>query len=151
MTDLSVAYGDMMGDSQPVFKPMQQPVQQVQQLPAQPPQYAPPPPQQMQEPVHNYNPPPAMYASQKAGPLASASAKHEEYSFWDRLASKRIDVLKLIVLALVLLLGLALHHVCKHYLDTYIAASFMTTFSEAMVRISYPVIIILIIWIMKAL
>jgi hypothetical protein len=103
----------------------------------------------MQEPTQQYNPPPAMYTQQSAKPPAYAPSYND--SFWDRLAAKRIDVLKLIVLALVVILALSVDRLSTHYLDGYISTAFMSSFSELVVRISYPVVVVLIIWIMKAL
>jgi len=94
-----------------------------------------------------YNPPPAMYAQ---GAAASAPMMAYGPSYWDRLASKRTEVFKLVALSLVFLLGLSLHHMAKSYLKGYINNAFLTPVQELLVRFSYPVIIVLVLWIMKA-
>ena len=93
-----------------------------------------------------YNPPPAMYA-QGAG--ASAPMAMYGPSYWDRLASKRTEVLKLVALSLVFLLGLSLHHMAKSYLKGYINDAFLTPIQELLVRSSYPVAVIIALWLLK--
>jgi hypothetical protein len=71
-------------------------------------------------------------------------------SFWDRLANKKWEVFKLFIMALIIMLGLSLHGVVNYYLDKYIGSSFLTEMQEVAIRLSYPVAIILFIWIVKA-
>ena len=94
-----------------------------------------------------YNPPQAMYSQ---GAAASAPMGMYGPSYWDRLASKRTEVFKLVALSLVFLLGLSLHHMAKKYLKVYINDAFLTPIQELIVRASYPITVILVIWIMKA-
>jgi hypothetical protein len=91
-----------------------------------------------------YAPPQAMYAQQGAAPL-------QQESFWDRLGQKKWEVMKLFVFALVVLLGIAMDRVANHYLTTYIGSAFLTNMQELLVRLSYPLIIILVLWTIKAL
>ena len=93
-----------------------------------------------------YNPPQAMYAQ---GAAASGPMYAYGPSYWDRLASKRAEVFKLIAFSLVFLLGLSLHHMAKSYLKSYINDAFLTPIQEALVRLSYPVIVILVLWLLK--
>lgn len=147
-----MAYGmpsDML-DAPTIHTQKPQPPQQYQAA-APREEHAPPPPSPaaMQEPTQKYNPPSAMYTQQ-------TNTKPPAYyppqdSFWDRLALKRIEVLKLVVLSLVLVLGLTIYNVGQHYLDSYISTAFMSWVSELTVRLSYPVLVVLIIWIMKSL
>ena len=158
MTELSMAFG-MSGDEEAYYKQETRP--KMQTAPLAPPPQSPslPPPQIQQMNDQPYIPPPtSMYNQQTAAsPKYSSSSStsvsaHDGYdSFWDRLAKKRIDVLKLIVFALVLLLAFSLHAVTNHYLESYITSAFMTPTSEFILRLSYPVAVILVIWIMKAL
>jgi len=93
-----------------------------------------------------YNPPQAMYAQQTAKvPL------YNEPSFWDRLGMRRMEVMKLVGFSLVILLAIAIDKVSNHYLTQYLSEAYLSQFYEAIVRISYPVGVILILWILKAL
>jgi hypothetical protein len=151
-TDLSAAYGydaaPMSGGGQHVAPPG---------LMANPP---PPPATSLDAPRStaphatapevSYAPPQQMYAHQ------SAQAAPAEYAvagdgFFDRLGRKKWEVLKLIVFSLIILLALSADNVAKHYLNSYIGASFLTATQELLVRLSYPVAVILLIWIIKAM
>jgi hypothetical protein len=143
-TDLSIAYGGGSSfDASPTFQP---PVQHA------PPAQAPP-----MEPMQNkatashamppevaYAPPPAMYAQQPGAAVPPVE------SFWERLASKKWEVIKLVVLALVILLGVAMDRFATHYLNSYIGRAFLTETQEFLIRLGYPVLIILVLWIIKA-
>lgn len=143
-TDLSLAYGSSY-DAAPQF----------QGLPPQVPAQAPPmEPMQSKAtashavpPDQAYAPPPAMYAQQ---PAAAVPAPPSE-SFWERLGNKKWEVVKLIVLALVVLLGISMDRVATHYLTNYIGRAFLTDTQEFLIRIGYPVVIILVLWIIKAM
>jgi len=149
MTDLFSAYG--MDES-----PMHQQQQQQQQMPSFPPS---PEMTQQGRPVKQmvsiqqptevaYQPPAAMYTNQQEG-----APKHyiPTESFWDRISLKRYEVLKVFVLSLIVLLALSMDHVFNHYLGQYLSNSLLTTIQEMLVRVSYPVAIVLIIWLIKAL
>lgn len=91
-----------------------------------------------------YNPPQAMYAQQPAAKIPSGD------NFWDKLVSKKLDVIKLIMLSLVVLLGISIDKVANHYLSAYVGKAFLSDTQELLVRISYPIVVILILWIIKA-
>jgi hypothetical protein len=135
-TDLSLAYGSAYEAPAP-------PAPIVQSSKPQP-----PPEVITQAPEIPYNPPNAMYTQQTPSP--PPSLKHEDVSFWDRLAKKRGDVIKLFMFALVILLALSMDHMATHYLANYISKTILTDTQELFVRLSYPVFIILVIWIIKA-
>ena len=78
------------------------------------------------------------------------SSRAPRDSFWDKIGRKKADVLKVFVLSLIIVLGISIDHISKHYLDSYVAKSFLTETQELLVRLSYPVLIVLIIWIIKA-
>jgi hypothetical protein len=141
-TDLSLAYGGSVYDPSPM--------PQVAQV-------APPPPPPMptmevpkstvshaQPPDIIYNPPSAMYAQQ---PMATVP----QDSFWDKISNRKMDVLKLFILAMVVLLGISMDRVATHYLTTYVGKAFLSETQEFLVRLSYPVIVLLVIWFIKAL
>lgn len=157
MTELSLAY--QLDEPSFMAAPVQQyapqaapPPAAMQQLKSQAAQHqAPPPPSpgSMQEPISSYNPPPAMYAQQPSG----GRGRQTEYSdtFWDRLANKRWEMVKFLVLALIVVLALSIDKVSTHYLDSYINRGFLSSTNELIVRLSYPVIVILLLWLIKAL
>jgi hypothetical protein len=134
-TDLSLAYGSAYDTPAPP-PPVQEPVvSKAAASHAMPPEVP-------------YTPPPAMYAQQSptAGPVMAPPAD----TFWDRLARKKWEVIKLVVLSLVVLLAISMDRVASHYLTNYISKSFLTDMQEFLVRLSYPVFIILVLWVIKA-
>lgn len=145
-TDLSLAYGSS-------YDAPQMPMNTQQQLP---------PPAITTEPVVSkgsmshamppepvYAPPPAMYAQQSAAPPASMMPPSE--SFWERMAGKKWEIIKLVVLALVIVLGISIDRVATHYMTTYIGQAFLTSTQEFLVRLGYPVLVILVLWIVKTM
>lgn len=71
-------------------------------------------------------------------------------SFWDKIGQKKMEVIKMFVLSLVIVLGLSLDRLAGHYMNDYVAKAILTNVQEFMVRVSYPVGVILFLWIMKA-
>lgn len=143
-TDLSVAYGSYNSADTGAFQQQHQQQHQLpqQDLPKATASHAMPP-----EPV--YAPPPAMYAQQ------SPSTKPAGYlppsdGFWDRVALKKWEVFKFFLMSLIVVLALSLDNVATHYMTTYIGKSFLTETQELLVRLSYPVGTILLIWLLKA-
>lgn len=142
-TDLNSAYGMdvqqnyQMGPSAPQFPPAPEMTQQGK------------PVRQMvntQQPGEvPYQPPPVMFA--KEPDLQKASSN----SFWDRISEKRLEVLKIFMLSLIVLLAISMDHVFVHYLTTYISNSLLTYTQELLVRASYPIAILLVIWFLKAM
>ena len=100
-------------------------------------------------PEVSYAPPQQMYAQQSAQ-AAPADYAQPADGFFDRLGRKKWEVLKLVVFSLIILLALSVDNVAKHYLNGYIGASFLTATQELLVRASYPVAVVLLIWIIKA-
>lgn len=105
----------------------------------------------------NYNVPQDMYASQGNNFEPNYNNTKSKYasesthlSFWDKIGQKKKEVIKVFILSLVIVLGISIDHISKHYLDNYISKSFLTETQEFLVRLSYPVMIILLIWIIKA-
>jgi|Laugresbdmm110dd_1035094.scaffolds.fasta_scaffold14353_2 hypothetical protein len=137
-TDLSMAYGPY--DPEP---PAAMPAHAQQVHPAQA--------SHAQAPDVQYAPPPAMYNTQP-GPVDQAAAAGGFYpeSFWDRMARKKGDLVKVIMIALMILLALSLDCTARHYLSTYVDSSILTDMQEFIVRLSYPVAVILIVWVIKA-
>ena len=93
----------------------------------------------------------AMYTRQGYGSNDGNKGYNNGPSYFDRLIAKRTDIARLFVLALIVVLGLSMHTMVTHYLDKYIDKSFMTQSMELMVRLSYPLFILVVIWLLKAL
>ena len=77
--------------------------------------------------------------------------RNPSYSFWDRMALKRPEVIKLGVFALVIVLAISLEKIGTHYLSKYLSDNIFTDLQELMLRFSYPIGIFIIIWIIKSL
>ena len=150
-TDLSMAYGGGGFDnynSGSFPQPPQQPQQQPQQAQALPLPKSTAPHSMPPDPI--YNPPPAMYAQQSATPPPSSGIVPPSDSFWDRIARKKWEVFKYFVMSLIVVLAFSIDHIVCHYMSNYISKSFFTETQEFLIRVSYPVAIILLIWILKA-
>ena len=93
-----------------------------------------------------YYPPNAMYA--RGGNTAPRGGNGD--SMWDKLSSKKYDVLKLVVLSLVILLAMSSDRVVNFYLMKYINGGIFTTVQEFLVRLSYPLVVLVILWLIKA-
>ncbi len=180
MTELNIAYsynGDLMDNnnlpenyesadlSQQYQQPLQQQQQQQsqqqqqqsQQQPQQPPQlpqqipvYQQPQPQSQspmfqQQSVQNFYSPPQQPAPKKQ------YQRTPEYSFWDRMAMSRNDVLKLFILSLIVVLGISIDRIGSHYIKQYLTDNILSPIQEFIIRLSYPVIIFLFLWIIKSL
>ena len=161
-TDLSMAYG---GYSEPSMSQMytqeMPPAPAIQSMNHAPPPPPPsPPPKQpkvmvsVQQPNElPYQPPEAMYSQippHRSSQQASVAPLYEE-SFFDKLSSRRIEVLKVFVFALIILFAISMDRFFTHYLAQYIADSVLTKNQEILIRLSYPVAIILVIWFIKAM
>jgi hypothetical protein len=73
------------------------------------------------------------------------------YSFGDRMTMKRGEVIKLAMFSLVIVMAIALDRIGTHYLTKYLSDNIFTDFQEFMLRLSYPVVIFIILWIVKSL
>jgi hypothetical protein len=151
-TDLSMAYGFSEPQLQqaPVYSPQLPPAPQVQSMnqpPSPPPPMQAPPPKQMvsvQQPNElPYQPPEAMYMQSK------------EYipseGFLQKVANRRFEVLKVVVFALIILFAISMDRLFTHYVSQYITESILTKGQEFLIRLSYPVAILLVIWFIKAM
>lgn len=73
------------------------------------------------------------------------------YSFWDRLTLKQNDVYKLAIFSFVILYAIALDRFFTYYITSYLSDNNLSFIQELLIRISYPILILLLIWILKAL
>jgi hypothetical protein len=125
------------GNGQPSFDQIQEPVQQSSVPPDMP-----------------YIPPEQMYThevpkQQGQGQGINVAYKYQP-SFWDKMNMKKGDVFKLVMYSLVILLALSLHKFGNYYLKHYINENIFTWNQEFLIRLSYPVAIILLIWVLKS-
>lgn len=74
----------------------------------------------------------------------------QQAGYFDKLGSKKKDVLRIIQLSLVIVLALSLHFVIDHYLKTYIKNNDLSFERELVLRLLYPIAVVFIIWNMKA-
>ncbi len=146
-TDLSLAYGgsqgqdyDFLGGNSYVqeHNPVQPPLPKSTQSHSLPP-----------EPV--YTPPPQMFQQQTVeAPKNSPLVVSYQPSFWDKLTSKRPEVIKYIMLSFVIVLGISFDRVITHYVTTFLSKNVLTELQEFLVRLSYPLTVIIVLWIIKA-
>ena len=155
-TDLNLAYGpsSTMGADQGSPFPVQPPPQQSNAMHEMPP---PPPPPQASQPVAQEvqyipPPPPAMFMQQTPTPPPAVSMMMQSGgdTLWDRISQKKLDVLKLFVLAMVVLLGISMDRLLSFYINNYVTSSVLSDFQEFLVRLSYPVIVLVVLWLIKA-
>ena len=151
MTELNLAYSFNNDDDDEInYQPPQK--QQPPQMPQQPPQPPQPPQQPPQIPqqfLHQQQIPQQVYKINTQN--HQQQQRYPEYSFWDRMVLSRRDMLKLFILALVVVIGISLERIGCHYLTNYINSNDLTTIQELLVRFSFPLVIILILWIIKSL
>jgi hypothetical protein len=74
----------------------------------------------------------------------------QQAGYFDKLGSKKKDVLRIIQLSLVIVLALSLHFVIDHYLKTYMKNNDLSFERELVLRLLYPLAVVFIIWNMKA-
>jgi hypothetical protein len=124
----------------------QQQLAQQQQLQLQQQQLA----QQQIAPVNN-----GYYINQQQSPIMKKQQVYQqrnpEYSFWDRMALSRNDVFKLVLLAFVIVLGISIERIANHYITLYLSDNLLSSIQEFIVRVSYPIMIFIFLWIIKSL
>ena len=74
-----------------------------------------------------------------------------ENTFWNRFIGKKYEVFKLFLFSLVIVLAIGTDKVFAHYLNKYINENILTNMQELIIRIAYPILIILLLWIFKAI
>ncbi len=129
MFDGGELYGSFQAEQQPLEK---------QQLPLPPPAPQQPPQKKQQE---------AMYHHEEAAERPVYYQQSE--SFFDRIASKRYEILKVISFALIIVLAISIDRVNTFYLTQYVTNSILTGTQEVLLRVSYPITVLIIIWLIK--
>ena len=164
MTELNIAYSyngnDMFTEekqSDDNLLEYQQP-QQLQQLQQQQPQIQQPQIQaQIQPQIQPLTPMNNNYYINQGQPQQLIKKqqvyqqRNPEYSFWDRMALSRNDVFKLALLALVIVLGISIERIGNHYINQYLSDNILSSIQEFIVRVSYPIMIFIFLWIIKSL
>ena len=125
MFDGGELYGTFQAEQQP---PIEKPLPSVQQKKTLPPQ----------EMYYHEEPKQIMYIQQPQGD-----------SFFDRIASKRFEILKVFSFALIIVLAISIDRVNTYYLTQYVTNSILTSTQELLLRISYPITVLIIIWLLK--
>lgn len=134
-TDLSLVYGDNMLEP-PQIQPSVANKNQQQNIIRQ----------AQTPPDIDYQPSEVIHTPQQPPPKITY-----EPSFWDKLILRKNEVFKLVLFSLIILLAISFDKFLCHYLKTYIDENILSWSQEFLVRLSYPILIILIIWIFKAL
>tara|TARA_B000000475_G_C16005127_1_gene450567 strand:+ start:4668 stop:5069 length:402 start_codon:yes stop_codon:yes gene_type:complete len=129
-TDLNLVYGDMNQDMlSPPQMQSNKPVKQA-QIP----------------PDTNYNVPDDVYQQQEPKVIYK-----QEPSFWEKLGNNKNEVYKLFLFALVILLAIAIDKFIFFYFKSYLDDTILNSTNEFLFRLSYPVSILIVLWILKTL
>jgi len=143
MTSLDLAFEEEFENTPPPPPPpKKKPVPEYQSQ--MPPQM---PPQETKERFTNYY----EYQEQPQQVPQQIPQRPYQYSFWDRMVMSRREVMKLFILSIVIILGISLEKIGCHYINNYLSSNDLTTFQELMVRLSFPIVIFIILWIIKSL
>lgn len=129
-------------------------------------------PQIAQPPVYDATPPTSIVDSPLSDPMLqelqlellrqkASTMKHEHYvnaseqmatsseSLIDRYASKKKDVFKLINISFSVLLAMSVHFVVGDIVRTYLRNNDFTYNKETMIKVAYPLAVLLIMWSFK--
>jgi len=157
MTDLNVAYsyGDESSSYNQLqnFEDNQMQQQQPQltkevELPKQAPVYQ----QPVQQPQQQFQQSNIQYYNQSQPlPQKIKRQRNPEYSFWDRMVMSRNDVIKLFILSIVIVLGISIEKIGYHYISSYLNENSLSNIQELLVRLSFPIIVFILLWIIKSL
>jgi hypothetical protein len=83
-------------------------------------------------------------------PVQQQKRRTQEYSFWDRMNMKKSEVIKLALFSLVIVLGISIDRIGTHYISKYISENILTDFQEVLLRLCYPILIFLLLWVLKS-
>jgi hypothetical protein len=140
MTDLNLVYG-YPEPEQPSIKQID--IKQQPEKLHEPMQSA-----HISQPDVNYQQAENMYMQQDT----QKNKKYQpSYSFWDRMIMKRGDVIRLSTFALVILMAIALDRMGSHYITKYLSDNVFTNVQEFIIRLSYPILIFIVLWIVKSM
>ena len=128
-TELSLVYGDMQ-EPEIQQQQIQEPPQKIKQQPLTP-------------------QPEAMYQQQQPEP--KIIYKEPQISFWDKLGQTKGDVFKLFLFALVILIAIAFDRLIFTYLKQYVENNMLNGTNEFIIRLAYPIGVIVVIWLLKSM
>lgn len=153
MTELNRAYSFNGGGGDSGFENFEDIEPPVQQQPPRVQSKKPQPPQQSEEFTnyeYQYQPP---SPPQQAPPQQTQqqARRYPEYSFWDRMVMSKREVLKLFILSIVIILAISLEKLGSYYMTSYLTSTDLSSLQEFMVRLSFPIIVFLFLWIIKSL
>jgi hypothetical protein len=91
---------------------------------------------------------PSYYLSPQGqgGQVAQYQLVPKRPSYVEQLWSNKRDVSKLILMSMLVVVALSIHYVVKFYIKQVIAARSLTSGQELMLRASYPLIMIFLVW-----
>lgn len=74
------------------------------------------------------------------------NTKSSDESYWDKLVSKKKELMKFFQSALIIILALSIHFLIVHYFDIYLETNDVSYQREMLLRILYPIAIAFIGW-----
>ena len=97
----------------------------------------------------------AVASGQQAQPVQRAVAQRVYYdngpSYFENMVSKRRDVLKIIILAVTIVLGISVHALVDFVLREMTVGKELDFKQEFGLRLLYPALVVLVIWLLKAI
>jgi hypothetical protein len=72
--------------------------------------------------------------------------EQQRLGYFDRLMSRRREVMKLIMFCLIILLAMSIHTNVKHYYRVFFDTNVVTGHKEVLIRLAYPAIILFALW-----
>lgn len=177
MTDINQAFAPIMNmheanamptvfvpnETQGSYGELQPPVMQAvgtqQQAASSPPQYNPnsfvglnqpraPPPSNTQP--ANRSTPIVRQKRQSVERSQPTSSNNNNGGYFDVLASRRRDLIKLVILAMVVVLGISIHSLMNFAINEWIVIYKMNLKKESILRGVYPIVVLFMIWNLKA-
>lgn len=107
---------------------------------------------QPQQPQHQQQSPPRVKETfQNQYSNYESKKTINTYSFWDRMVVKRPEVVKLAMFSLVIILAISLEKVFSHYITRYLSDNIFSDMQELLIRMAYPIVIFLTLWILKSM
>jgi hypothetical protein len=78
------------------------------------------------------------------------ASDNNELGYFDMLGSKKRDMLKLVIMAMMILLALSLHSLVSFWMKEYLDSNDFSFRQEVGIRLLYPVVVLFILWNLKA-
>lgn len=107
-------------------------------------------------PVKNMDPN-FLTSDQKLHLISSELQKQKEMfemnknnNYVDKLLSKKRDIIKLLTISFVVLFAISAHYFFEYYLRRYLEENALSSGKELLVRIAYPILVLFLLWNIKA-